>query len=493
MATSVAALALVATSCSGDADDAPAVADSPIREGVPFALALLEPEVPTFEHSTGPFRGEPDRPFFVGTLVEGGRTIRGSDIDSTTPSDAFVAAACRNYGLWLEDVSLGTDVVVLSDPELYRSAELLDGDFSDSDVVLDAEQLTVEGNSPDEVIALLRDDGASDDELELAQRYLDERADQPSSDVRERYVVYATNATTITAFIARLAIDPDAERVEPTPSSVGTIDVTLSSDTRVEVAEELCLDLSGDGDELDGTVGSGTHIVGASALDVVGDEVLGGLDDSERSIAALVVSPHDLGDALRIAQLQVDDPNGTGRIDGRWYPPRVQEADCSIRVDNAPIPTVGVAFIPGDPDEAIGTDQFESLEALTEAPYSVSVTVQLFDDASQRDEMASTMRDFFEAATDESSCATGFLGDLTDVDPIETGYPAIALHTDGFIGGGSTTGLYSVGDRVLLTVAVSEGMIHPAVENPPRPPESLMRVVVEAQIVQLEEAGLGSG
>lgn len=494
IAASVGALACLSASCSGDdapADDARA-SEGPIGDGVPFAEALLEPEDMDFEISTGPFRGEPNRPFFVGTVVEGGRTISGSNVDSASPSDAFVAAACRNYGLWLEDVSLDTDVVILNDPELYRSAELLDGDFSYSDAALDAEQLSVEGESAEEVIVSLRESGSSDDDLEVAQSYLEARATPPSSDVLDRYVVYAANQTLRTAFVARMAIEPEAELVEPTASVVRTIDVILGNDTRVEVAEESCLDLSGDGDELEGTVGSGTHIPGASSLDVIGSDVLDGLDDSQRAIAALVVSPHDLGDALRIGQLQVDDPNGNGRIDGRWYPPRVQEADCSIRVDNAPIPTVGAAFVPGDPDTAIDTDQFASLEVLTEAAYTVSVSIQLFDDATQRDEMAATMRAFYDAANDGSSCATGFLGDLTYIDPIETGYPAFALSSDGLLAAG-TTGMYSVGDRVLLTVAVAEGRFHPAVENPPQPPDNLMQVVVEAQIVQLEEAGLGAG
>jgi hypothetical protein len=238
-------------------------------------------------------------------------------------------------------------------------------------------------------------------------------------------------------------------------------------------------------------------VEGSSAMDGLQPAKRSEYESSEHALGELVVAPSAVSDEITLGALEIDDPNGNGRIDDRWYPPRVRESDCAVNVDLAPVPTVAVAFIPGDPTEPLDDSAFGGSMALLEAPYKVAITVQLFDEASQRDALAETMQEFW-ATWDEGLDCEGFgpgsgpaqlLGDLEAVDPVATEYPAVDIESGNGLMGRTTAGLYSVGDRVLLTVALTEG--GPGSEDGAGPDSTLLERAVHAQIAQLEAAGLG--
>ena len=118
---------------------------------------------------------------------------------------------------------------------------------------------------------------------------------------------------------------------------------------------------------------------GSSVLDSLDEAAEAEYDDSSRGLLDLLVGPSALA-GHRLVLVQVDDPNGNGRIDGRWYPPRIVRSACSVKLDNAPMPLAGAAFVPGDPSVAPTAGQLQASRELLEAPYSVSLSVQVFDE-----------------------------------------------------------------------------------------------------------------
>lgn len=238
-------------------------------------------------------------------------------------------------------------------------------------------------------------------------------------------------------------------------------------------------------------------VSGASALDAVAADELASYDESEQKLAALIISPHALDEDLQLVALQIDDPNGTGRIDGRWYPPRVLRNECAINVDQAPLPTAATAFIPGDPDTLFGGASMDTPGAILRASYTVSITVQLFDEPSQRAELISTMGEFYDAMGEGLECdsigATGgnltdaLLGDFERFEPIDVGYPGYGIETNSMTGHGRAN-VYSIGDRVLLTVAINEPSDLLDAEGPSLD-ASLARRVILAEIARLESQG----
>jgi hypothetical protein len=230
---------------------------------------------------------------------------------------------------------------------------------------------------------------------------------------------------------------------------------------------------------------------GSSVLDVLDDHALGDHDRSEQALLRLVTAPESFDDGLRTAAVQVDDPNGNGRVDGHWYPPRVVTGECEIKTDQAPMPRSAASFIPGDPADR-PLEQFEASRALLEAPYSVGVSVQVFDDAAQRDGMAATLREFYDAVQGDLECGLDSLfGDVEPVEPVDIGPPGFGFRSEPLIGT-ATTYLYSVEDRVLLTVGLTLG---PAAEDDPAkgPAPDLLERAVRAEAALLESTPLPGG
>lgn len=186
--------------------------------------------------------GSEDDPFYVATFVESGRIDVDEDRARLVDFDpAIEAALCRNYHDWLDDRTLTTDLVMLDDPGLLRSAELLDNEFAGDEVALEAESLVVRGDGPADIEAALLDGDWSPRELDRADRYLELRAQRPSADASRSYVTYIASRSTSVALVVRLAIDPDAERVErPAMTRIGDLAAGLPNGSSVRMNESIC-------------------------------------------------------------------------------------------------------------------------------------------------------------------------------------------------------------------------------------------------------------
>ena len=240
------------------------------------------------------------------------------------------------------------------------------------------------------------------------------------------------------------------------------------------------------------------EISGSSALDALDADNAATFEGPRRELADLIVAPGALGDDMQLARLEVDDPNETGRVDGRWYPPQVRTEDCAIRVDTPPMPSAAAAFIPGDPDVLLGDNGFAGQQSLLEAPLSVSIQLQVFDDSSQRDGLADAMVEFYRTMGTLECEAMGsvaddltseLLGNAVEAPLHDTGYPGFAFEIDG-LAANSLVSQYSVGERLLLTVVVSSGSLLSEEAQPSRPDASLARQAIEAEIARLEAKGL---
>jgi hypothetical protein len=228
---------------------------------------------------------------------------------------------------------------------------------------------------------------------------------------------------------------------------------------------------------------------GGSVLDVLDQEDLADHPVNELPLLELVTAPVVFDDGLRVATVQVDDPNRNGRVDGRWYPPRVVVDECQIKTDQAPMPTASASYIPGDPDDG-PLGQLAAADAMLDAPYSIGVTVQLFDTAEQRDGMAATMKEFFETVKggDLDCGLDGLFGDVQWVEPVDVGHPAFGVRSEPLISK-TTSYLYSIGTRILLTVGQSLGPI--AQDDAGKgPADGLLERTVRAEVALLEAAAL---
>ena len=158
------------------------------------------------------------------------------------PDEMVLQVACRNYPDYLDDISLNRQVVILDDPGLLRSAELLHGDFSGRDVPLLAEQavLDYEGDQEAALAQLQSDPDLDERDIEEATRYLDARALPPTEGAAASYVVYAVNVTLSRARIVRLPLGNPVTRVDHsgTGSSLRT---QLPSGRVVAISESACM------------------------------------------------------------------------------------------------------------------------------------------------------------------------------------------------------------------------------------------------------------
>ena len=190
-----------------------------------------------------PIVGSADEPFFVGTILRRDRfTLDHPETTLQEPSDEIRAAACHNYNDWLDDVTLNPDLVLVTpDSGLLRSAELLDGEFQATPVVLEAERIAAAIDGRQDAVDRMGSDDWSDAELEEAERYLEARSLPPSPGTRERYVFYIANVTTRSLVLARLEVDPEHEiRNRPSLTRTGDISVGLPDGSIVGVNESAC-------------------------------------------------------------------------------------------------------------------------------------------------------------------------------------------------------------------------------------------------------------
>jgi hypothetical protein len=248
-----------------------------------------------------------------------------------------------------------------------------------------------------------------------------------------------------------------------------------------------------------------------SVLDAVSADHRATLDTSAQELAGLLVAPVALapaGDELRLVGLQVDDPNGNGRLDDRWYEPRLRTRDCAMDVDAPPVPYAAASFIPGDADEQFdGDTSFDAMEEMIDAETVVGIEVSLFDDATQRDALAATRVELYEAmgdfecdfgdfgdevedagGPDAGEMADMLMGDMREVELYDVGFPGVAYETDGMQGTTLMTE-YLVGDRVLLGVSVSTPGL--GSDNPGGSPDpALLHLAIDAELAKLSAAGL---
>jgi hypothetical protein len=222
-------------------------------------------------------------------------------------------------------------------------------------------------------------------------------------------------------------------------------------------------------------------------------------DASQRELADLLIGPRAVGQ-YRLVLVKVDDPNHDGRVDGRWYPPRVLSESCQVRADNAPIPGAAAAFIPGDPNTPVSANSQTASTDMFEAPRSIGVQIQLFDDSSQRDSFANMMEDLYRAMSalkpGSSQCGVGASGgsaiaELKETTAHATGYPGYAVKGRLVIAPVAVIH-YRVGERVLLTVTLQLGVATlKDLKSTTEIDTRLVEPVIDAQIERLKSKGLG--
>lgn len=184
-----------------------------------------------------------DGPFYLAVRVPGER-IRVDSVaepadDREVPSD-LAAIACRVYEGWLRDEVVGLDVVIVDDPRLVRSAELLDGTYRVSESAVRAEVLHREGLSQQEILQELKDEGLGASELSEAQQYLVDVSEPPSSIAQERYGAYLVSATSSMRLLTTIDVGEVVQVANPR-SRVHAIPIALPDGRVVGVSDELCV------------------------------------------------------------------------------------------------------------------------------------------------------------------------------------------------------------------------------------------------------------
>jgi hypothetical protein len=214
------------------------------------------------------------------------------------------------------------------------------------------------------------------------------------------------------------------------------------------------------------------------------------------------------GEDLRLVGLQVDDPNGNGRLDDRWYEPRLRTENCAVNVDAPPMPYASASFVPGDPAEEFGgSTSFDAMEEMLDAETTVGIEVRLFDDATQRDAYAAAIVELYgvmgdiecdfgdfgdeieDAGGPDSESVTDMLmADIEEVELYDIGHPGYAFESDG-MQGKALVSQYEVGERVLLIVSVSKpGLGSSSSGGSPDP--ALAHFAIDVELAQLDAAGL---
>jgi hypothetical protein len=191
-----------------------------------------------------------------------------------------------------------------------------------------------------------------------------------------------------------------------------------------------------------------------SALESV--ESLSDFTTSQQVLLSLAPTPAAFGE-FRLANLQVDDPNGDGTIAGRWYPPRVLRQDCNTKVDLPSGPFVIASYLPSKtPTPFTAADPMVGFE-LMRSPVAIGVQVQVFDEETQRDGARDAMLEFLRSPT--LTCGGSEMPGLAEYVefpiPASTGQGVAFEIKSPLAPTPSIQVLYAVGDRVLLTLSVA--------------------------------------
>jgi hypothetical protein len=222
-----------------------------------------------------------------------------------------------------------------------------------------------------------------------------------------------------------------------------------------------------------------------SALDALEVDFGKTFEGTEHDLATMLIGPRSVGEYQLVA-MAVDDPNGTGKIDGRWYPPRLVGDCMGLKVDTAPMPSASASFVPGDPDIRLGNDRFEGAKAAMTSPHTVTIAVQVFDDATQRDAFAATTEEFYSSG-ETMGCA--IIGEMKTVSAYDIGYPAYAVAGRFLVTPAALT-QYRIGDRVLMTAGVQLGLMRKDGAND-EVDASIAYAAIDAEVTRLKKLGFG--
>lgn len=193
-----------------------------------------------------------------------------------------------------------------------------------------------------------------------------------------------------------------------------------------------------------------------SALDALTATRKSELEPTAALLVGLLPSPGGFG-SFRLANLQVDDPNGDGQIGEFWYPPRVLRQECSTKIDAAPGPFAVASYVPGS--EPLGeVGPMAGLDVMSSAVV-VGVQVQLFDEPSQLDDYLATTLAFYRDPTFTCGGEKASVQTYRETDLQTARATAICFEAEPDFMGSGVRGYTVVGDRVLLLVSVSSDAV----------------------------------
>jgi len=222
-----------------------------------------------------------------------------------------------------------------------------------------------------------------------------------------------------------------------------------------------------------------------SALDSLTQSRQSQLDQSETVLGALLPSPDGFG-SFRLSTFQVDDPNGDGRIDGNWYPPRVLRQECSAKVDGPPGPFAVANYMPGEGD--LGEANPMAVMDAIGAAMVVGVQVQVFDEAAQRDGWFQANNDFYRDPTFTCGGREITVQSYRESELETETLTAVVFELDDAFFGRGATAWAAVGDRVLLSVSV--GSNNPEAPWISKDLEQSLEGALEVALNRLEVADL---
>ncbi|MCP3883320.1 MAG: hypothetical protein GY701_33695 [Sulfitobacter sp.] len=235
-----------------------------------------------------------------------------------------------------------------------------------------------------------------------------------------------------------------------------------------------------------------------SVLDYLDPTEAADYQGARAELAGLLLLPTGIPGDHHLNTLNVDDPNGTGRIDQFWYPPRLLRRDCRIEVDTAPIPSATATYTPGRASETITSNGIAQQFEILEAPYLLGISIQTLDSPDQRDALAETMIEFYQqlasldcGSTEAETVAGAMLGPTTEIDAPDTGYPAFAAELQNIFAT-TLTYQYAVGDHILLTITLQPGAAHQIINGEETPLDrAIATAAINSQIARLQTAGHG--
>jgi len=202
--------------------------------------------------------------------------------------------------------------------------------------------------------------------------------------------------------------------------------------------------------------------------------------DSEEALVDLLLPAAEIPVPHRLANAQVIDPNGDGRVGQYWYPPRLlgdsSGLGCHIELDVPPVPIVAGWYIEGDPTTP-PSRQVERTIEIMDANSTLFVQITILDTREQRDAFLRGQLEF-AGASSEGACGfvsleetfgvgsdfdvfedlgSGVFPELLTFEPSDTGYAAWGIFRSGGLAGDGERRLYAVGNRLLVDVDIGRG------------------------------------